>query len=164
MSKNKGYLLVDISMALTIFSILAFGIFTFYKTYKRIDNDNKNKLQCLNYVNYICSELKYNLDFNILEEGLDKEYTLDVKKISNINELRVKDNWLIKSVEKIINDNDKLNGYYISIGIVNENDNNSVNKNILNIEIKFMKNNGQYIYENIIKRYKYILWKREDIC
>ena len=52
-SKSRGYLLVDLSIALSIFSILSFGIFTFYRTYKRIDKDNKKKIECLNYIDYI---------------------------------------------------------------------------------------------------------------
>lgn len=157
MSKSRGYLLVDLSIALTIFSILSFGIFTFYKTYKKIDNDNKEKVECLNYMHYISMELKYNLDFDILKDGLDKKYYLDIKSISNINELIQKSNLLVKSIEKTeqtVNNSQDLNDYIV-LSIVNDGE--SVNENILNIEIKAIKNNEECIYKNIIKRYKYIL-------
>lgn len=159
-SKSRGYLLVDLSIALSIFSILSFGIFTFYRTYKRIDKDNKKKIECLNYIDYISMELKYNLDFSILERRLDKEYILDIANISSINELIEKGELLIESIEEIdktINDNHDLNGYYMILSIVNESSNNSINKDILNIKVRFMENKEECIYENIIKKYRYIL-------
>lgn len=158
-SKNRGYLLVDLSIALAIFSILSFGIFTFYKTYKRIDNDNKTKVEYLNYMHYISMELKHNLEFDILKSGLGKKYYLDIKNISNINELIEKSNLLVESIgktEEIVNANYDLNEYIV-INIVNEGSDSVINENILNIEIKAIKNNKKCIYENVIKRYKYIL-------
>ena len=88
-SKSRGYLLVDLSIALSIFSILSFGVFTFYRTYKRIDKDNKKKIECLNYIDYVSMELKYNLDFSILErkeemkEKVEKPLVYDKLEIKN---------------------------------------------------------------------------------
>ena len=160
-SKSRGYLLVDISIAMTIFSILSFGIFTFYKTYKRIDGENKGKIECLNDMNYIFMELKYNLDFNkILELDLDKEYIFEVENNSAENKLLLKDNLFIENIKKVDDVlKEVLNKEHIKINIINENTNSSnINEgNILNIEIKFMKNSEQCLYENTIKKYRYIL-------
>ncbi|MDO4535325.1 MAG: hypothetical protein Q4B63_05895 [Clostridium perfringens] len=160
--KSKGYLLVDLSIALTIFSILSLGIFTFYKTYKKIDTENKRKIEYLNCINYISMNLKYNLTFDeVLELILDKEYTFDMKNELSIDELNSSDKWLsgnIYEVNKIIKNNNKLNGYYISLSSAYESDKTeSINKDILSIKIKFMKNSEQCLYENIITKYRYIL-------
>lgn len=160
-SKNKGYLLVDISIAMTIFSILSFGIFTFYKTYRRIDTENKRKIEYLNYINYISMELKYNIDFNeVLELDLNKEYILEIENILDENSLVLKDNLFIKEIRKVDETlKEILNKEHIRISVFDENANNQhiSEEKVLNIEIKFMKNSEQCIKENTIKRYKYIL-------
>ena len=92
-SKSRGYLLVDLSIALSIFSILSFGIFTFYRTYKRIDKDNKKKIECLNYIDYISMELKYNLDFSILERRLEFSFE-GISKCSLGMIIKICDRWL----------------------------------------------------------------------
>ncbi len=162
--KSRGYLLVDISIAVTIFSILSFGIFTFYKTYRRIDDDNKEKVEYLNYINYtdyIYSELKYNTEFKkILNLKINTDYFLNVDNLVRLQGLNLVDgNQLIEKTDIILEDY-KLKKFYIVINVGNKNDEDSKNESnynhILNIEVKVMKNE-QCIYEKIIKRYKYIL-------
>lgn len=141
--KNKGYLLVDLSIAISIFSILSFGIFTFYKTYKRIDIENKRNIEYLNYINYVCAEIKYNLTFDeILKLGINKEY------IINMNEKDLNNNFIKKdkSIEKKL-----LNKEHIVLSVKDNKD------NILDINIKFMKNSSECIYENTIKKYRFLL-------
>lgn len=161
LKKNRGYLLVDVSIAMAIFSILSFGIFTFYKTYKRIDNDNKKKIECLNDMNYIFMELKYNLDFNeILELDLEKEYVLEIENILKGNKPLLKENLFIKNIRKrdeVLKE--VLDKEHIKISIMDENTSkHNINKgNVLNISVKFMKNSEQCLYENTIKKHRYIL-------
>lgn len=145
--KNKGYLLVDLSIAISIFSILSFGIFTFYKTYKRIDTENKRNIEYLNYMNYVYSEIKYNLTFDeILELGLDKEYVIDISK----NKLNAD---LFNNFEKNFKGGKKevFNKEYIAFTVKDN------KENILNINIKFINSSSECIYENTIKKYRFLL-------
>ena len=83
--KNRGYLLVDIAIAMTIFSVFSLSIFTFYKTYKGIDTENKIRVEGLDYVNCISMEIKHNLTFDdLLNLKIGEDYFLNIEGTNDI--------------------------------------------------------------------------------
>lgn len=144
--KKKGYLLVDIVLALALVSILFLGIGKSYSTYINNNYYIKEKIKVVEIINSLAMELKYNTSFEDLRSIESGIYKLDDL---NINDL------INNDIEEVLRKNLILNseqnyglGWTINISHVDQ------YESIINI---IYKNEKPYISENKeVKIYKFL--------
>lgn len=146
MLKSKGYLMIDLSIAVALFSILSLGIISIYDSYINFKSENDLKLESVELFHAITMEIKHNITFEQLDSlEVNKEYYVmanDIRGIIdnpiinlfNINKLKNEDN--LCTVRVLPKDSD----------------------NAMDIEVEILKDDGIFIYENkeIIRKYSFI--------
>ncbi|WP_300258656.1 type II secretion system protein [Clostridium sp.] len=144
--KKKGYLLVDIVLALALVSILFLGIGKSYRTYINNNYYIKEKIKVVEIINSLAMELKYNTSFEDLRRIDSGIYKIDDL---NVNDL------INNDIEEVLRKNLILNsernyglGWTINIIHVDQ------YESIINI---IYKNEKPYISENKeVKIYKFL--------
>ncbi len=146
MYKNKGYLLVDMVLALALISILFLGIGKSYSTYINNNYYIKEKRKVVEIVNSLAMELKHNISFEDLRSINSGTYKISSLKVNNLINNDIKE-FLVKNLI-LHNKNDTDLGWIINISHVDQ------YESIINI---IYKNEKPYISENKeVKIYKFL--------
>lgn len=143
--RNKGYLLVDVVIGITIFSIAMLTIATSYSRYHKVKIMNNIIINSLEIFNSVCMEIYYNTRFeDILKLIEGKNYYLVTKEINHIISNDI--------IDLISFDNKDINEYCLVKRLNNEDD------SILDIEIEYYKKQGEIVYMNkeVIRKYEFL--------
>ena len=102
-NKKKGYLLVDMVLALALISILFLGIGKSYSTYIKNNYYIKEKIKVAEIINSLAMELKHNISFEDLRSINSGTYKISTLKINDlINRYKIKKVELFKSLVNFI--------------------------------------------------------------
>ena len=83
-NKKKGYLLVDMVLALALISILFLGIGKSYSTYIKNNYYIKEKIKVAEIINSLAMELKHNISFEDLRSINSGTYKISSLKINDL--------------------------------------------------------------------------------
>ena len=83
-NKKKGYLLVDMVLALALISILFLGIGKSYSTYIKNNYYIKEKIKVAEIINSLAMELKHNISFEDLRSINSGTYKISTLKINDL--------------------------------------------------------------------------------
>lgn len=115
---KKGYLLVDMVLALALISILFLGIGRSYSIYVKNKHYTREKVEVREVMNSLVMEIKHNISFNDIREFPNGKYRLGDLDINRLIDMEI--NNLLKE-ELILNDKD-LNelGWSITINHIDD--------------------------------------------
>ncbi|ELC8441733.1 type II secretion system protein [Clostridium perfringens] len=143
---KKGYLLVDMVLALALISILFLGIGKSYSIYIKNKHYTREKVEVREVMNSLAMEIKHNMSFNDIRVFPSGKYGLGDLDINKLIDMEI--NNLLRE-ELILNDKD-LNelGWSLSINHIDD------YESKVNI---FYKNDFPFISESEeIKVYKFL--------
>lgn len=151
MLKRKGYLMIDVCIALALFSIFSLSIISIYNSYINFKAENNIRLESIEIFNSIVMESINNTtfnEFNDLEVG--NKYYISTKDIKEI---------ISNSLVSLLNGSRSEEEYCAITVLPRECD------SVMDVEIEYYKEQGKFIYENkeVIRKYSFIRWKNEDI-
>lgn len=145
-NKKKGYLLVDMVLALALISILFLGIGKSYSTYIKNNYYIKEKIKVAEIINSLALELKHNISFEGLRSINSGTYKISTLKINDLINSDIKE-FLRKNLI-LHNKNHNDLGWTINISHFDQ------YESIINI---IYKNEKPYISENKeVKIYKFL--------
>lgn len=115
---KKGYLLVDMVLALALISILFLGIGKSYSIYVKNKHYTREKVEVREVMNSLVMEIKHNISFNDIREFPSGKYGLGNLDINKLIDMEI--NNLLRE-ELILNDKD-LNelGWSITINHIDD--------------------------------------------
>lgn len=115
---KKGYLLVDMVLALALISILFLGIGKSYSIYVKNKHYTREKVEVREVMNSLVMEIKHNISFNDIREFPSGKYGLGNLDINKLIDMEI--NNLLRE-ELILNDKD-LNelGWSININHIDD--------------------------------------------
>ncbi|HHD2754015.1 TPA: type II secretion system protein [Clostridium perfringens] len=143
---KKGYLLVDMVLALALISILFLGIGRSYSIYVKNKHYTREKVEVREVMNSLVMEIKHNISFNDIREFPNGKYGLGDLDINRLIDMKI--NNLLRE-ELILNDKD-LNelGWSITINHIDDYES--------KVDI-FYKNDFPFISENEeVKIYEFL--------
>lgn len=112
-SAKKGYLLVDMVLALALISILFLGIGKSYSIYLKNKHYIKEKIKVGEVMNSLAMEIKHNISFDDIREISSGKYSLGDLDINKLINMEVEE--LLKEEMRL--NNQDLNGEGWSISI-----------------------------------------------
>lgn len=144
--KRRGYLLVDISVALLILSILSMTVFTFYKIYISRSLANNLKIECMQIFNSVAMEVQYNCSYDNLKRlDINKKYYLNTTDINAI---------VSSNIIDLLSENEIHGNEYCTLIMAKNED-----KEFIDIEVEYYmeKDNFKYNDKEYIRIYSFIL-------
>ncbi len=127
-NKKKGYLLVDMVLALALISILFLGIGKSYSTYIKNNYYIKEKIKVVEIINSLAMELKHNISFEDLRSINSGTYKISTLKINDLINSDIKE--LLRKNLILHNKNHNDLGWTINIIYKNEKPYISENKEV----------------------------------
>lgn len=144
MLKRNGYLMIDVAVAVALFSILSLTIITIYSSYINFKVENNIKLESIELFNAVAMEVKHNVTFSELNNlDFGTNYYVITKEVKDIMENSLVDLLVITRDEE----------EYCKIRVLPMEYDNAID-----IEVEYFKEQGKVVYENkeVIRKYSFI--------
>lgn len=146
MNKKKGYLLVDLSLALFLIGLLFLGVNKNFKMYLKTNNYIKENYEVLDAMTSLSMEIKNNLTFEDIRSFKEDSYVLRDFELENLIRKDIKD-FLLENL--ILSKEENSLGFNIYIKHLDDYESN------IKISYKSIK---PYIKEEVeVKIYKFLI-------
>lgn len=136
--------MIDVVVAVALFSILSLTIITIYSSYINFKAENNIKLESIELFNTVAMEVKHNVTFSELNNlDFGTNYYVITKEVKDIMENSLVD------LLGITRDEEE----YCKIRVLPMEYDNAID-----VEVEYFKEQGKFVYENkeVIRKYDFI--------